>query len=87
MSRRCAAETFTNTLSSKNASDAEDVDIEVTTWAVTYVYAKSDLLLAYGIIIFCTLVCAGVGFYAFFTNDASYQNMFSTSRATAAPMP
>ena len=45
---------------------------------MTYVYAKSDLLLAYGISIFCTLVCAAVGFYAFFANDASYQNMFST---------
>ena len=48
------------------------------TWPVTYVYAKSDLLLAYGISILCTLICAGVGFYALFANDASYQNMFST---------
>jgi hypothetical protein len=26
----------------------------------------------------CTIICAMVGFYAFFINDASYQNLFST---------
>lgn len=48
------------------------------TWKVTYVYEDSGLLLAYGISFLCTLVCAVVGLYAFFINDASYQNIFST---------
>jgi hypothetical protein len=54
------------------------VNITVNNWKVTYVYTKSDLLLAYGISILCTFICALVGFYAFFVNDGSYQNIFST---------
>jgi hypothetical protein len=47
-------------------------------WKITYVYTESGLLIAYGISLMCTIICAMVGFYAFFVNDASYQNVFST---------
>jgi hypothetical protein len=50
----------------------------VENWKVTYVYTESGLLIAYGISLICTIICAMVGLYAFFVNDASYQNIFST---------
>lgn len=63
---------------SKNSSVAEPVQVSVYPWEVAYIYTGSGLLLAYGISMLCTLVCAIVGLYAFFINDASYQNVFST---------
>jgi hypothetical protein len=56
----------------------------VNTWPITYVYAALDLLLAYGVAFLCALSCSAVGLYAFYVNNASYQNLFSTSyiRAT-----
>jgi len=50
----------------------------VETWPVTYFYARSDLLIPYGVSLLCTLVCAIIGLHAFFANHASYQNIFST---------
>lgn len=47
-------------------------------WEITYAYAESGLLIAYGVSLICTLICAIVGFHAFSVNDASYQNIFST---------
>lgn len=44
----------------------------------TYVYDSFDLLLAYGVGILSTILCAIVGLHAFIVNDASYQNTFST---------
>lgn len=41
-------------------------------------YAPRELLLAYGISFLCALACSCVGLHAFFINDASYQNVFST---------
>jgi hypothetical protein len=52
--------------------------VTVENWKVTYVYTESGLLIAYGISLMCTIICAMIGFYAFFVNDASYQNVFST---------
>lgn len=54
------------------------MNVTVNSWPVTYVYAQSELLLAYGISVLCTLGCSSVGLHAFFVNDASYQNIFST---------
>jgi hypothetical protein len=56
----------------------------VNTWPITYVYAALDLLLAYGVAFLCALSCSAVGLYAFYVNNASYQNLFSTyNRATS----
>lgn len=45
----------------------------------------SDLLITYGVAFLCGLGCSAVGLYAFFVNDESYQNLFSTYvRATNA---
>jgi hypothetical protein len=52
--------------------------VEVTTFPVTYVYTRADLLLAYGIAFLCAFCCAIIGLRAFLNNDASYQNLFST---------
>lgn len=43
-----------------------------------YIYAKTDLLVAYGIAFMCALCCAIIGLRAFLTNNASYQKIFST---------
>lgn len=48
------------------------------TWPTTYVYTASELLLAYGVAFLCALSCSVVGLYAFYMNNASYQNLFST---------
>lgn len=50
----------------------------VNTWPVTYVYTASGLILAYGVAFLCALSCSAVGLYAFYVNNASYQNLFST---------
>jgi len=50
----------------------------VETWPVTYFYARSDLLIPYGVSLLCTLVCSIIGLHAFFANHASCQNIFST---------
>lgn len=58
--------------------------VTVNTWPVTYVYTASGLILAYGMAFLCALSCCAVGLYAFYVNNASYQNLFSTYiRATA----
>lgn len=49
-----------------------------TSFPVTYVYIRADLLLAYGIAFLCALCCAIIGLRAFLDNEASYQNLFST---------
>ena len=48
------------------------------TWPITYVYTRSDLFIAYGVSFLAALLCTMVGIRAYFVNDASYQNMFST---------
>lgn len=69
---------------SKNVTTAEAIPLTINTWPVLYVYARSDLLLAYGISLLCALICSLVGLQAFFINNASYQNIFSTYlRATS----
>lgn len=45
---------------------------------MTYVYTASDLILAYGVAFLCALSCSVIGLYAFYVNNASYQNLFST---------
>lgn len=72
------ATTGSLTFYSKNSSTARDVAVTINTWPLTYVYARSDLFLAYGLSLFCALGCSVVGFYAFSMNKASYQNIFST---------
>lgn len=52
--------------------------MNVTTWPATYAYSRSDLLVPYGIAILCALICSVVGLHAFFHNQGSYQNVFST---------
>lgn len=54
------------------------MSVTVNTWPVTYVYTASDLLLAYGVAFIFALACSAIGLYAFFVNNASYQNLFST---------
>lgn len=66
------------TASSKNGTLADFVPVVVNTWPVTYIYAASDLLLAYGVAFLCALSCSAIGLYAFYVNNASYQNLFST---------
>lgn len=66
------------TSSSKNGTLAELVPVTVNTWPVTYVYTASGLILAYGVAFLCALSCSAVGLYAFYVNNASYQNIFST---------
>ena len=68
----------TNVYSSKNGTLAELVPVTVNTWPVTYVYTASGLILAYGVAFLCALGCSAVGLYAFYVNNASYQNLFST---------
>lgn len=63
---------------SKNATAADFVPVTVTTFPITYIYTKADLLLAYGIAFSCALCCVIMGLRAFLTNNASYQNLFST---------
>lgn len=57
---------------------ADLIPVEVTTFPVTYIYTRADLLLAYGIAFLCASCCAIIGLRAFLDNDASYQNLFST---------
>ena len=52
--------------------------VTVNTWPVTYVYTASGLILAYGVAFLCALSCSAIGLYAFYINNASYQNLFST---------
>jgi hypothetical protein len=54
------------------------VPVTVNNWPVTYVYTASGLILAYGVAFMCALSCSAVGLYAFYVNNASYQNLFST---------
>ena len=70
--------TITDVFKSKNGSLAELVPVTVNTWPVTYVYTASGLILAYGVAFLCALSCSAVGLYAFYVNNASYQNLFST---------
>lgn len=62
----------------KNDSLAELVPVDVETWPVSYHYDQRDLLFAYGIAFACALICSILGLHAFFRNDASYQNVFTT---------
>ena len=62
----------------KNASQADNLPVQVTSYPITYVYDAEALLLAYGIAFVCSVACCAVGLYAFFVNHASYQNLFST---------
>lgn len=57
---------------------ADLLPVIVNNWPVTYVYTASGLILAYGVAFLCTLGCSAVGIYAFYVNNASYQNLFST---------
>jgi hypothetical protein len=50
----------------------------VNTWPITYVYAVLDLRLACGVAFLCALSCSAVGLYAFYVNNANYQDLFST---------
>jgi hypothetical protein len=52
--------------------------VEVSSYPVTYSYSISGLLIPYGSAFLCALGCSIVGLYAFFANNASYQNLFST---------
>lgn len=52
--------------------------VTVNNWPVTYVYTASSLILAYGMAFLCALSCSAVGLHAFYVNNASYQNLFST---------
>ena len=63
---------------SKNSTLADLIPVEVTTFPVTYIYTRADLLLAYGIAFLCALCCAIIGLRAFLDNQASYHNLFST---------
>jgi hypothetical protein len=62
----------------KNSSQAAFVPVQVTSYPITYVYDSETLLLAYGLAFGCSVVCAAIGLFAYFVNDASYQNLFST---------
>jgi hypothetical protein len=57
---------------------AEHVPVQVETWPITYVYSPLDLFIAYGASFIAAIICTAIGMRAFFTNNASYQNMFST---------
>ncbi|GAB7332768.1 hypothetical protein MBLNU13_g04501t3 [Cladosporium sp. NU13] len=61
-----------------NGTLAELGPVTVNTWPVTYVCTASGLILAYGVAFLCALSCSAVGIYAFYVNNASYQNLFST---------
>lgn len=71
-------------LSSKNSTLAALVPVDVEDWPLTYVYNRTDVFVAYGVSLLASLLCALVGFRAFHSNNASYQNLFSTYlRATS----
>lgn len=61
-----------------NSTQAQFLPVNITNYVNTYIYNSEDLFLAYGIGFVCALACSLLGLHAFFANDASYQNMFST---------
>lgn len=62
----------------KDSTQAEYIPVHVTTYPNTFVYEPRDLLIAYGLSLFCAIVCSLIGLHAFYVNNASYQNAFST---------
>lgn len=51
----------------------------VTSWPISYIYHKTDLLITYGLALFSALCCSVIGLCAFYANyRSSYQNTFST---------
>lgn len=65
-------------------TQASLVPVTTTTYPITYTYSPMDLLLPYGLALGAALLCAAIGSYAFFVNNASYQNIFSSFlRATS----
>ena len=68
----------TNNSHRKDASKADSIPVTITTYPPVYVYQPLKLYLAYGIAVFCTLLCAFLGLQAMSANGASYSNKFST---------
>ncbi|KAK5047145.1 hypothetical protein LTR84_007088 [Exophiala bonariae] len=70
----------------KDHTQGDYISVNATTYPNTFVYRPRDLLIVYGLSLFCTVLCSLIGLHALHINKASYQNIFSTFvRVTGHP--